>query len=181
MILRANFLEHFVSGLSLDFSVAIDFSSSSSDIHQKKESPYWQALKKLGRSLEIMDAEQNYPVFTFGAQKRLKDTDETCEDSSIPLKLFPVVANDLSTEIYPGCVYLNQAEAAGFSRTFDAFEEAAMCLKMQEPTNITDFITQICEDTKERTNSDAQGDFYSILIILTGIIHFLYVNRWKDQ
>jgi hypothetical protein len=150
---QANFLEHFVSGLSLDFTVAIDFSSSSVQLHKLQESLYWQALNKIGKNcFDVLDNEQEFPIFAFGA-----------------LPPTSLTTKDLSTDLYPGCISLNQAIQPDFNGTLGAFEEAAATLQKQDATNVADFISQIYKTTQKRTESDSQGDFYSILIILTGM------------
>lgn len=122
--LESNFLEHFVSGLTLDVSVAIDFSASSKELHTSDENPYRDALGKIGGISELLDPTSPFPVFTFGSS------------------MMNGSRKNLQDQIFPVCMSLSQ-KGKPFSSTLSAYDEAVKTLVMKEPTDIHEVISQV--------------------------------------
>ncbi|KAJ3208205.1 Copine-8, partial [Clydaea vesicula] len=147
-----SFLDYVNDGMQLNFTVAIDFTSSNGDplkedslhyCNPYKANDYQQAIMSIGSILEDYDSDKTFPVYGFGAQ----------------------IQGELSH-----CFPLTRAEGEsteGMEGLLKAYNYFMRDVNLSEPTHYAPLINSIATKASNDLQKTGVGIFYSVLLIIT--------------
>lgn len=145
------FLDYIQAGTELNLILAIDFTISNGDYHEKSSlhhiSPisrndYEKAILSISNILEDYDSQKIYPVFGFGAEPQWSRRVEHC---------FPINKSNINPFIF------------GIDRVLSEYHEILTCVRLAGPTLLASVITKAMNITQD----GPKDGLYFLLVILT--------------
>lgn len=153
-----SFLEYISGGCQIGFVVAIDFTGSNGDPreatslhHNNPAAPnqYQQALLSTGEILCHYDADNNYPIYGFGAIIPPEQTVTHC---------WPLNKNWTNPEVH------------GIKGLLDIYQQTLNTVNLYGPTNFADVIKQAKQIAQLQPNTQTQQNYTILMICTDGII-----------
>jgi len=158
---QPTFVEYLQGGVTMNFSVAIDFTASNGDPQQPQslhfyhggENQYTTAIKSVGEIIQDYDTDKQFPALGFGAQ--VPPTGQVSHEFFL----------NLSTQS-PFC--------AGVDGLLAAYWHALQNVRLYGPTNFAPVINHVAQFARAYQS----GDQYFVLLIITdGVITDLEATK----
>ncbi|XP_075899267.1 copine-3-like isoform X2 [Nelusetta ayraudi] len=152
------FLDYIMGGCQINFTIAIDFTSSNGDprtpsslhyINPQGYNEYLAAIWAVGNVIQDYDSDKKFPAFGFGAQ--IPPTMQVSHE-------FPINFNPSN----PFC--------EGIEGVVHAYQQCLPAVKLYGPTNFSPIINHVAQFGHQALQQQTASDYFVLLIITDGVI-----------
>jgi len=162
---QPTFIEYLQGGVTMNFSVAVDFTASNGDPrkpgslhyigHGTQDNQYTTAIKSVGEIIQDYDTDKQFPALGFGAQ--IPPTGQ--------------VSHEFFLNLRPDTPF-----CAGVDGLLAAYWQAIQTVRLYGPTNFAPVINHVANFARAYQQN---GDQYFVLLIITdGIITDLEATKY---